>query len=57
MRYAESHELFAAPIALAQAAGCVVTGIEGQRLHTGAGGLLAAADQATHASLVKMLDP
>jgi myo-inositol-1(or 4)-monophosphatase len=30
----------AAGIALCRAAGCVVTGIEGQPLHTGAGGLL-----------------
>ena len=35
---------FAAGIALCQAAGCVMTGIDGQPLHTGAGGLLAAAD-------------
>ncbi len=42
---------FAAPIAIARAAGCVVTGIHGQPLHTGVGGLLAAADEATHAAL------
>ena len=42
---------FAAGIAVCRAAGCVVTGIEGQPLHTGAGGLLAAADESTHAAL------
>jgi myo-inositol-1(or 4)-monophosphatase len=45
----------AAGIALCQAAGCVVTGIQGQPLHTGAGGLLAAADQDTHASLLALI--
>ena len=43
---------FAAPIAIAQAAGCVVTGIHGQPLHTEPHGLLAAADAATHARLL-----
>jgi myo-inositol-1(or 4)-monophosphatase len=46
---------FAAPIAIAQAAGCIVTGIHGQRLHTGVGGLLAAADEATHAALLALV--
>lgn len=46
---------FASGIALCQAAGCVVTGIEGQPLHTGAGGLLAAADPDTHAALLALL--
>ncbi len=46
---------FAAPIAIAQAAGCVVTGVHGQPLHTGAGGLLAAADAATHARLLELI--
>ena len=43
---------FAAGIALCRAAGCVVTGLEGQPLHTGRGGLLAAADPDTHATLI-----
>jgi len=46
---------FAAGIALCQAAGCVVTGIQGQPLHTGAGGLIAAADEATHTALLEMI--
>lgn len=46
---------FSAGIALCQAAGCVVTGIHGQPLHTGAGGLIAAADRRTHAALVEMI--
>jgi myo-inositol-1(or 4)-monophosphatase len=48
---------FAAGIALCQAAGCVVTGIFGQPLHTGAGGLLVAADQETHTALLEMVGP
>ncbi|PWR05405.1 phosphatase [Micromonospora acroterricola] len=47
---------FASGIALCQAAGCVVTGIEGQPLHTGAGGLIVAADQQTHAALLAIID-
>ncbi|MFD9500016.1 inositol monophosphatase family protein [Streptomyces sp. NPDC060035] len=46
---------FAAGIALCKAAGCVVTGIHGQPLHTGAGGLVAAADQRTHTTLLEMV--
>jgi myo-inositol-1(or 4)-monophosphatase len=46
---------FAAGIALCRAAGCVVTGICGQPLHTGVGGLLAAADQATHTALIDLI--
>jgi myo-inositol-1(or 4)-monophosphatase len=46
---------FAAPIAIAQAAGCVVTGLQGQPLHTGAGGLLAAADVTTHIRILELL--
>ncbi|WP_248960618.1 inositol monophosphatase family protein [Sphaerisporangium perillae] len=46
---------FASGIALCQAAGCVVTGIHGQPLHTGAGGLVVAADQETHAALLRMI--
>jgi myo-inositol-1(or 4)-monophosphatase len=47
---------FAAAIALCQAAGCVVSGIHGQPLHSGAGGLLVAADQDTHAALLDMIN-
>lgn len=46
---------FAAGIALCKAAGCVVTGIDGQPLHTGAGGLVAAADGRTHATVLEMI--
>jgi myo-inositol-1(or 4)-monophosphatase len=46
---------FAGGIALCQAAGCVVTGIYGQPLHTGAGGLVATADQETHAALLELI--
>lgn len=46
---------FPAGIALCQAAGCVVTGIYGQPLHTGAGGLIVAADQQTHSTLLKLI--
>ncbi|MEV6599432.1 inositol monophosphatase family protein [Actinoplanes sp. NPDC051346] len=46
---------FAAGIALCQAAGCVVTGLEGQPVHTGVGGLVVAADQETHAALLDLL--
>ncbi|MBB2948661.1 myo-inositol-1(or 4)-monophosphatase [Actinoplanes lutulentus] len=42
---------FSAGIAICQAAGCTVTGIKGQPLHTGEGGLLAAADTPTHTEL------
>jgi myo-inositol-1(or 4)-monophosphatase len=45
---------FASGIALCQAAGCVVTGVYGQPLHTGAGGLIAAADHETHSALLEM---
>jgi myo-inositol-1(or 4)-monophosphatase len=46
---------FASGIALCQAAGCVVTGLHGQPLHTGAGGLIVAADPPTHAELVDLI--
>jgi myo-inositol-1(or 4)-monophosphatase len=46
---------FAAPIAIAQAAGCVVTGAHGQPVFSDAGGLLAAADDETHAQLLDIL--
>ncbi|PZG22447.1 phosphatase [Micromonospora craterilacus] len=47
---------FASGIALCRAAGCVVTGIRGQPLHTGVGGLLVAADEETHAALSALVD-
>jgi myo-inositol-1(or 4)-monophosphatase len=46
---------FASGIALCLAAGCVVSGIYGQPLHTGAGGLVAAADRETHAALLEII--
>lgn len=46
---------FAAGIALCQAAGCVVTGIDGEPLHAGAGGLVVAADEETHAALLALI--
>ncbi len=46
---------FAAGLALCQAAGCVVTGIYGQPVHTGPGGLVAAADRQTHADLLALI--
>jgi myo-inositol-1(or 4)-monophosphatase len=46
---------FASGIALCQAAGCIVTGIHGQPVHTGAGGLIAAADRDTHDTLLNMI--
>jgi myo-inositol-1(or 4)-monophosphatase len=46
---------FAAGIAICRAAGCVVTGIGGHPLDTGAGGLLAAADAETHRALLAII--
>lgn len=46
---------FTSGIALCQAAGCVVTGLGGQPLHTGVQGLIAAADAETHAILVRIV--
>lgn len=46
---------FAAGIALCQAAGCVVTGINGRPVLTDGDGLLAAADEPTHAALLGMI--
>lgn len=46
---------FSAGIALCEAAGCVVTGIHGQPLHTGAEGLVVAADRETHSLLLEMI--
>jgi myo-inositol-1(or 4)-monophosphatase len=45
---------FTAGIAVCQSAGCVVTDLRGQPLHTGLG-LIAAADPATHAKLVELI--
>jgi myo-inositol-1(or 4)-monophosphatase len=46
---------FSSGIALCQAAGCVITGLRGQPLYTGAGGLVAAADDETHAALIEII--
>ncbi|MCU7729057.1 inositol monophosphatase family protein [Actinoplanes sp. KI2] len=46
---------FAAGIALCRSAGCVVTGLDGQPLHRGSGGLVAAADEPTHAALLAIV--
>ncbi|NYV73345.1 inositol monophosphatase family protein [Streptomyces sp. UH6] len=45
---------FSAGIALCEAAGCVVTGLDGRPPCTGANGLIAAADHETHAALLAM---
>jgi myo-inositol-1(or 4)-monophosphatase len=47
---------FTSGIALCESAGCVVTGLRGQPLHTGVGGLVAAADQQTHAALIAIVE-
>ncbi|HTF12587.1 MAG TPA: inositol monophosphatase family protein [Asanoa sp.] len=47
---------FASGLAICRAAGCVVTGIQGQPLHTGIGGLLVAADAETHAALLRLVE-
>ncbi len=46
---------FTSAIAICQAAGCIVTGLQGQPLHTGLEGLIAAADTRTHAALIKLV--
>jgi myo-inositol-1(or 4)-monophosphatase len=46
---------FSSGIALCQAAGCVVTGLAGQPVHTGVQGLIAAADAQTHADLIDII--
>ncbi|MEU8664772.1 inositol monophosphatase family protein [Actinoplanes philippinensis] len=46
---------FAAGTALCQAAGCIVTDLGGGPLHTGRGGLVAAADPETHATLLALI--
>jgi myo-inositol-1(or 4)-monophosphatase len=43
---------FASGLALCEAAGATVTGLLGQPMHSGVGGLVAAADAQTHAALV-----
>jgi myo-inositol-1(or 4)-monophosphatase len=48
----EDNVHFAAGLALCQSSGAVVTGLLGQPLHTGVAGLIAAADEPTHAALV-----
>jgi myo-inositol-1(or 4)-monophosphatase len=47
---------FAAGIALCQTAGCVVTDIYGQPVYAGAGGLVVAADNDTHAALLTLIE-
>ncbi len=47
---------FAAGIALCEAAGCVVSGIDGQPAHSGLGGLVVAADERTHRALLKSIE-
>lgn len=47
---------FSSGIAMCRAAGCTVTGLQGQPLHTGVGGLVAAADGETHAALIEIID-
>ena len=46
---------FAAGIALCQAAGCVVTGVDGSAVGQGGRGLVAAADAETHGLLLSMI--
>ncbi|MGI5522395.1 inositol monophosphatase family protein [Micromonospora sp. CA-259024] len=46
---------FAAGIALCEAAGCVVTGIDGQPIRAGGNGLVVAADERTHAALLTLI--
>ncbi|GIE34362.1 phosphatase [Actinoplanes italicus] len=46
---------FAAGIALCEAAGCVVTDLDGRPPHSGRGGLIAAADPDTHATLLSLV--
>ncbi|WP_433454855.1 inositol monophosphatase family protein [Streptomyces sp. CA-142005] len=46
---------FAAGIALCRAAGCTVTGLYGEPVLSGPGGLVAAADAETHAALLELV--
>ncbi|MEI7057512.1 inositol monophosphatase family protein [Nocardioides sp. CCNWLW239] len=52
--YLEGSVHFTAGIALCQAAGCIVTDLEGNRLHTGRG-MIAAADEVTHRKLLDLV--
>jgi myo-inositol-1(or 4)-monophosphatase len=47
---------FSSGIALCEAAGCVVTNLQGQPLHTGIGGLVVAANEQVHAVLIAAID-
>ncbi|MGW2485847.1 inositol monophosphatase family protein [Streptomyces sp. NPDC001606] len=46
---------FEAGVALCRAAGCTVTDLRGEPLHSGSGGLIAAADAETHAALLDLV--
>ncbi|GAA4567672.1 inositol monophosphatase family protein [Micromonospora coerulea] len=46
---------FASGIALCVAAGCTVTDLDGQPVHSGRGGLVVAADRQTHAALLTLI--
>lgn len=46
---------YAAGIAVARAAGCIVTDLAGDEIRPGDGGMILAADNATHASLLALL--
>ena len=46
---------FAAGLAVCASAGCVLSDLEGKPVHTGSGGLVAAADVQTHALLLEMV--
>jgi myo-inositol-1(or 4)-monophosphatase len=46
---------FSSGIALCQAAGCVISGLQGQPLHAEAEGLVAGADRQTHTSLIEII--
>ncbi|MFJ5231179.1 inositol monophosphatase family protein [Kitasatospora sp. NPDC088391] len=47
---------FSAGIALCLAAGCTVTDLRGEPLHSGGGGLVVAADARTHARLLELIE-
>lgn len=47
---------FSAGIALCESAGCVVTDLRGHPVHSGSGGLIAAADEQTHRALRAIVD-
>ena len=47
---------FSSGIALCKAAGCIITGLRGEVVHTGVGGLVVAADNRTHAALITIID-